>query len=99
MRERHGSAVLGDKQPKSKCTVESEHPLSWIVIDGLLADWFGFFFFFLSFCFLSVQPINLKMGGEQILYIEVVAFLYVSRKMLAKKTESLCWCQIKWEGE
>lgn len=50
---------------------------------------------FLFFSFLSVQPINLKIGGEQILSKDVVDFLYGPRTMLAKKTESLHWYQIK----
>lgn len=47
------------------------------------------------FSFLSVQPINLKIGGEQILSKDAVDFLYGPRTMLAKKTESLHWYQIK----
>lgn len=47
------------------------------------------------FSFLSVQPINLKIGGEQILSEDAVDFLYGPRTMLAKKTESLHWSQIK----
>lgn len=48
-----------------------------------------------SFPFLSVQPINLKIGGEQILSEDAVDFLYGPRTTLAKKTESLHWSQIK----
>lgn len=88
VRKRQGSALLVDKQQRSKCTVERGHLLSWIMIDGVLSDWF-------LFSFLSVQPINLKIGGEQILSEDAVDFLYGPRTMLAKKTESLHWSQIK----